>query len=111
MTLTANIKGYINSDEWGVIESAPLWSYEELIAASKQNALAELNGNAESYYNKLNNDGHIASNNGIAGWSMWGVWVSPNCVYWWNIWQLDCTEWMKWPWYIIYVNWQREATD
>jgi hypothetical protein len=66
MTVQLKVKGYINGNEWGVIEPVRLWSYEELIAASQQDALSELNSNSESYYNKLNNDGHIASNNGIA---------------------------------------------
>ena len=60
MTLIANVKWYINWEEWGVIESIPLCSYEELIAAGYSTvAVNELNNYPEAYYNKMVADWHI----------------------------------------------------
>ena len=66
MTTVANIKGYINGAEWGVYEPAPsLLTYEEIVAMATTewqpytNTITELNGNAEAYYNMLNDWWHF----------------------------------------------------
>jgi len=79
MTLTTNIKGYINWNEWGVYEPAPsLLTYEDLIALGNNSAvLTELNKDPEWYYNALNESWHIHVNN-YNTWYYLRDWISGN---------------------------------
>lgn len=77
MTTLANVKWYINGNEWGVYEPAPsLLTYEEIVAMANTegypwtNTIAELNNSPTQYYNMFSQGGHMDY--------IWYRWTSVN---------------------------------
>ena len=76
MTLTANVKWYINWEEWGVIDNTILLKeISELKTMLNDDVVSELNSHPEEYYNKF-----------LASWNLkqnydWYHWISENNSY------------------------------
>lgn len=89
MTLVTNVKGYINGNEWGIVEPVQLMTYEEIVAmasaesAFRPNTIAALNEHPQEYYNMLNEQWKIYS----ASWIL---------MEW-------CRDWIVWIWQTDYT--------
>lgn len=89
MTINANVKGYINWSEWGIVETVVLKSYEEIVAMAtsewspRTNTISELNLYAEEYYNKFDEEWHLTTRSWMGGVIDW-IWNNFNHIIYWS---------------------------
>lgn len=99
MTIAINVKGYVSWDDWGVVDAWPnLMTYEQIVAMTSENWLAELNLYPEEYYNKFLAENHLSS---------WWAWYYITFASWWqySYWVYWISWWPNRFWSNWWVSW------